>query len=176
LDWLFAPLALLGLCLIHLLGQVFPALYRAMALQPRRRNIWQIATYHWVHGSASHLFFNILALGILSTLIVTQLQEQIVPVTILILMVAGWGTWLFSTADRVAGASGLVFGYWGFILTAAAISSEPRWTAVAALTLLFYSGLWATLGKVVKGISWSGHFWGLAGGVLTASLMLLDAH
>jgi len=167
-NYWIPPGLVAALCLIHLLGQVFPRTYRRMALQPRHRDIWQIATFHWVHGSLAHLFFNCLALLILSTLIVLQDAAQFWWLSLVVLMVAGWGTWLFSSAERVAGASALVFGYWGFIVAAAAISGKPQWTATAAISLLFYSGLWATLGKVVKGTSWSAHFWGLCGGILAA--------
>lgn len=166
------PLALVAsLCLTHALGQLFPSLYGKLSLQPRSQQLWQIATYHWVHGNWRHLLFNGLPLLILSTLIVLQSPQQFLLVSVVVLMIAGWGTWLFSTASRVAGASGLVFGYWGFIIAAAAITGKTQWTAAAALTLLFYSGLWATLGEVVRGVSWSGHFWGLVGGLVAAVLL-----
>jgi membrane associated rhomboid family serine protease len=166
------PVALVAsLCLAHALGQIFPASYRHMALQPRRRQLWQVATCHWVHGNWRHLVFNCLPLLVLSTLIVLQSPRVFGLVSLVVLMVAGWGSWLFSTASRVAGASGLVFGYWGFIIAAAAMSGKNQWTATAALSLLFYSGLWATLGKVTKGISWACHFWGLCGGIIAAVLL-----
>jgi membrane associated rhomboid family serine protease len=171
-DMYWIPLALIAsLCLAHALGLLFPSLYARLALQPRSQQLWQIATYHWMHGNWRHLLFNCLPLLILSTLIVLQSPGQFWLVTVVVLMVAGWGTWLFSTASRVAGASGLVFGYWGFIIAAAVISGKTQWTVAAALTLLFYSGLWATLGEVVRGVSWSGHFWGLMGGFVAAGLL-----
>jgi membrane associated rhomboid family serine protease len=153
------------------LGQLWPGLYSRLALQPRGKRPWQILSYHWVHGDWRHLFFNCLALLALATVIVIWDEQHFFPISLIVLLSAGCGTWLFSTATQVAGASGLVFGYWGFIICAAAISREPGWTAAAAITLLFYSGLGASLSNVVKGVSWSGHFWGLAGGALAAGLL-----
>ena len=158
-------------CLAHLVGLLLPGAYSRLALQPRRKRLWQILTYHWVHGGWQHLLFNSLSVLALSTVIVIRDRDHFWLVTVMAVFCAGCGSWLFSTAKSVAGASGLVFGYWGFIICAAAISREPAWTAAAAITLLFYSGLWATLGTVSKGISWAGHFWGLIGGIAAALLV-----
>lgn len=171
---LLIPLALVcSLLASHLLGQALPGIYSQLMLQPRSTQIWQIATYPWVHGNWQHLLFNALPLLILPTLILLLAPQQFWLVSIIILLVGGWGTWLCSTATQVGGASGLVFGYWGYIVTAAAISGRPEWTAAAAITLLFYSGLWHSLGEVVRGVSWSAHFWGLLGGAGAALLLWL---
>ena len=168
-ETLLWPLLFTGsIALSFVLGQLFPAFNRQLALHPRRKSLWQLITFHWVHGNWRHLLFNVFPLFILSTLILIQGEGHFPRVTACIFVVAGTGTWLCSTATRVAGASALVFGYWGFVVSAAAISGEPAWTAAAAITLLFYSGLWASLGRVEKGISWSAHFWGLCGGILAA--------
>jgi membrane associated rhomboid family serine protease len=156
----------------HLLGHSFQQRYYQLALQPRQlSSIWRIATYPVVHISWRHLFFNVLPLLLLGLLIAANSIATFWLLTIVTLLVSGWGTWLCSTADRVVGASGLVFGYWGFIITSAAISQDPFWTAAAALTLMIYAGLWSSLMKLQGGISWAGHFWGLLGGVATAFLV-----
>lgn len=165
------PLVLVSsLILSHLLGLAFPQRYRQLALHPRKPWCWQMLSFHWVHGNWRHLLFNALPLLLLTTLILIQEPQRIYIATVCIVLSAGSGTWLFSSATRVAGASALVYGYWGFIVATAAISQDQAWTAMAGLTLLFYSGLWATLGQVLKGVSWSAHFWGLTGGALAACL------
>ena len=159
-----------SLCLTFLLGLLVPACNCGLALHPRKPYLWQLLSFHWVHGDWRHLLCNLLPLLMLTTLILIQGRQLFLLASACILLTAGIGTWLFSTASRVAGASALVYGYWGFVVSAAAISQQPAWTGTAAISLLFYSGLWATLGRVEQGISWSAHFWGLAGGVGAALL------
>jgi len=171
-PYLLMPLALaVSLLLSHLTGQLFPDFYQSLMLQPRQPKLWQIATFAWVHGGYQHLLLNVLPLLLLTGIILLVAPQSFWLVSTVILLVGGWGTWLCSTASRVGGASGLVFGYWAYIIATAAISGKPEWTAAAAITLLFYSGLWASLGEVVRGVSWSAHFWGLSGGVVAAALV-----
>jgi membrane associated rhomboid family serine protease len=157
---------------IHLVGSASTSRYHRLALHPRNpQSIWAIASYPLVHVNFRHLAFNCVPLLLLGLLIATKSVSTYWLATVLILLVGGWGTWLFSSADRVAGASGLVFGYWGFIIASAALSEDPFWTAAAALTLMVYAGLWSSLMKLEGGISWAGHFWGLVGGITSAVLV-----
>ena len=158
--------------LSHLLGRFSQADYENLALQPRHsEHLWQIATFPLVHVSYGHLIFNVGPLLVLGLLVALNQVSTFWLLTAVVLLVSGWGAWLFSSADRVAGASALVFGYWGFILTAAVLQDEAFWTAAAALTLLLYAGLWNSLMRPGGGISWASHFWGLLGGVATALLV-----
>ncbi len=154
----------------HLLGLVLPRPYQALSLYPRSGHLWQLASFHWVHGNWQHLALNLVPLVLLGVLIATQGTTQYWLATGMILLVAGAGTWLFSSATRVLGASGLVFGYWGYILARAGLSGEMAWAGLALITLLFYSGLLRSLARVSRGVSWSCHFWGLCGGVAAALL------
>ncbi len=165
-------LALLPL-LTHLFGHASEKRYYQLALRPRQAAyIWCIATYPLVHIGYRHLVFNCLPLLLLGLLIAANSLPTFWLLTVIVVLSSGWGTWLFSTADRVVGASGLVFGYWGFILTRAAISEDTFWTAAAALTLMVYAGLWSSLMKLRGGVSWAGHFWGLVGGIGAAFLVI----
>jgi membrane associated rhomboid family serine protease len=170
---IFSPLLLVSTLLAaQLCHRVFAGNSLDLRLRPRGSS-WQIATFPWVHRDWSHLVFNAIPILLLGGLISLQGQREFWFVTTLILLVSGWGTWLFSRATAVAGASGLVFGYWGFLLAAAALSRETQWLLAAAITLLFYAGLWTRLGDISQGVAWSAHFWGLAGGVLAAVLLFI---
>ncbi len=161
------------LCAVcHALGQLNPTSYYRLALTPRDMNsVWRIASYPLVHINLRHLLFNLLPLIILGILIAAENTASYWLTSAVILLVGGWGTWLFSTADRVVGASGLVFGYWGYILARAALEQNSFWLAAAGLTLLLYAGLWSNLMKIEGGVSWAAHFWGLIGGIGAALLI-----
>ncbi|MEP5765689.1 MAG: rhomboid family intramembrane serine protease [Halieaceae bacterium] len=166
---MYAALLVATLWVTHLAGQFSLRRYHQFALQPRRA-CWLILSYNWVHRDLRHLSLNSVPLLLFAWLSSIRGVDQFLLQSIIIWLIGGWGTWLFSTSKRVAGASGLVFGYWGLILTAAAISREPLWLAAALLTLLTYAGLWLQLGKMARGVSWASHFWGLVGGVVAALL------
>lgn len=150
-------------------GQLNRRRYYSLALRPRTTP-WRIATHFWVHRDLLHLFFNSVPLALFAWLISVRGTDLFLLQSICICLIGGCGTWLFSTSKRVAGASGLVFGYWGLILTAAITSRDQLWGAAAIITLLTYAGLGAGLGRLSRGVSWSSHFWGLLGGVVAALL------
>ena len=170
---LLSPMVVATLPLLsHLLGQLHREGYAALALQPRRsQHLWQIATFPLVHISLAHLALNVVPLLLLGLLVALGQVAIFWLLTGVVLLVSGWGTWMFSTAERVAGASALVFGYWGFILAAAVLNDDLFWTAAAVVTLLLYAGLWNSLLQLGAGISWACHFWGLLGGIGTALLV-----
>ncbi len=158
--------------LTHLVSHLSKSSYFKLAVVPRRSShILQVVTYPLVHLNYRHLWFNCIPLLLLGLLIALRDTATFWLLTVIAMTASGWGTWLFSTADRVAGASGLVFGYWGFIIASAALTQDSFWTAAAVLTLLVYASLWQSLMRIQGGMSWAGHFWGLVGGLSSALLI-----
>jgi membrane associated rhomboid family serine protease len=66
------------------------------------------------------------------------------------------------------GASGLIFGYFGFLLLSAYFERSCRAIAIALIVLVLYSGIiWGVLPQG-GGISWQTHLFGFIGGGLSA--------
>jgi len=92
-------------------------------------------------------------------------------VTALVALFSGVGVWLISPRNSITvGASGVIFGYLGYLLMRSVIERTWWSFAVAALVGLLY---WSVFANVVPGaelVSWQGHLFGLVGGVVAALL------
>ncbi len=123
----------------------------------------------FLHGSWWHLISNTIPLVVLSALIMAKDRSEWIAVTVLTAIASGLGTWLFGGANTVhIGASGVVFGYFGFLVTRAYFERSLGSIAVATLVLIMFGGMiWGIL-PVRVGISWEGHLFGLLGGVAAA--------
>jgi membrane associated rhomboid family serine protease len=92
---------------------------------------------------------------------------RVVLVTVIVAIVGGLGTWLLAPASSLhVGASGIVFGYAGYLLSRGFFSRRLRDLALAAVIVLVWGA--ALLGGLLpqEGISWQGHLFGGIGGIV----------
>ena len=91
-------------------------------------------------------------------------------VTAVVWVVSGLGVWLFAAPHTLhVGASGIIFGYFGFLLSRSYFEQDLRSAAVSVVVALLYGPLiWGILPSRRRGISWQGHLFGFVGGILTA--------
>lgn len=122
-----------------------------------------------LHGGAVHLIANSLPILVLGLLVILRNGHRFLLVTAIIVFTSGLGTWLIGPAGSVhIGASGLIFGYAGFLVTTAYYERSAAAILLAVLVLALYGGaIWGILPQG-NGISWQGHLFGLLGGVLAA--------
>ena len=123
----------------------------------------------FLHGNWRHLISNTFPLVILSWLIMARDRSEWIAVTVLTAIASGLGTWLFGGAATIhIGASGVVFGYFGFLVARAYFERSFGSIAISLLVLALFGGMiWGIL-PVRVGISWEGHLFGLLGGIAAA--------
>ena len=123
----------------------------------------------FLHAGFAHLIANTLPLLVLGTLIAWHGRRLFWIVTAAVIVLGGLGTWLIAPPNTVTiGASGLVFGYLGYLLVAAARTRDWRDLLIALAVFFVYGGLLAgAMPWVVgSGVSWQAHLCGaIAGGV-----------
>lgn len=124
----------------------------------------------FLHSSIRHTLSNTMPLIVLSGLIMLQGKRNFFMLSMFIIFIGGAGVWLFGRPYYHVGASGLIFGYFGFLI-ANGWYNRSLFSIIAALvTLFFYGGiLWGVLPLSFK-ISWEGHLFGLLAGILWAYL------
>jgi len=120
----------------------------------------------FLHVGFAHLLSNTVPYAVLGFLIAARSVLRFIGVTVTVMLLGGLGVWLFASPDSVhLGASLLVFGYLGYLLTLGATERSLASLAVAAGVLLMYGAtLWGVL-PVAPGVSWQSHLFGfMAGG------------
>ena len=74
------------------------------------------------------------------------------------------------------GASGLVFGYFGYLLMRGLRERSLAAIGLALLTLMLYGGLiWGVFPSFIRRYSWEGHLFGLIAGGLAGAIMAAPA-
>ncbi len=126
----------------------------------------------FLHRGFGHLLANTIPIIILGWLVMVRRTADIFLVAAVTFLVGGLGVWFFGGSNSVhVGASGLIFGFFGFLLARAYFERSLAAIALAVVVFLLYGGIiWGVL-PGQNGVSWQGHLFGFIGGVLAAYLM-----
>ncbi|MEL7351351.1 MAG: rhomboid family intramembrane serine protease [Cyanobacteria bacterium P01_A01_bin.116] len=126
----------------------------------------------FLHGDFTHLIANTVPLVSLGWLVMLRRTEDWVIVSVIAALCSGLGTWLIGAPYSVhIGASGIIFGYFGFLLLRGYFERSAVAIAFSILvTFLYGSIIWGVL-PTQPGVSWEGHLCGFLGGVLAARLL-----
>jgi membrane associated rhomboid family serine protease len=126
----------------------------------------------FLHGSWGHLIGNTIPFLVLGALIALSGLARVAAVTILVAVVGGLGVWLVAPSNTVhIGASGIVFGYAGYLVARGVFSRSALHLAVGALVVVIWGGTLVSGLVPQDGISWQGHLFGALGGILAARLL-----
>lgn len=125
-----------------------------------------------LHSNFSHLMANTVPLLVLGWFVLLRGFKTFVVVTVTVIIVSGLGTWLIGPTNSVhIGASGLVFGYFGYLLLNSWFERSLASVLWAVLVFLLYGSLiWGVLPQG-NGISWQGHLFGFIGGGIAAYIL-----
>lgn len=125
----------------------------------------------FLHGNFAHLIANTIPFLVLGWFVMLQETSDFFLVSAIAMLVGGLGTWLFGSANSVhIGASGVIFGYLGFLLARGYYERNIPSIFLAIIVGVFYGGaIWGIFPGQI-GISWQGHLFGFIGGILAARL------
>ncbi len=143
-------------------------------------NVYGIAPHHLVglrgilfapflHGSVGHLIANTVPFLVLGWFVMLQETSDFFIVSAITMLVSGLGVWVFGSPNSVhIGASGLVFGYLGFLLFRGYFQRNFTSIFLALIVGFLYGGtIWGVL-PIQYGVSWQGHLFGFIGGAIAA--------
>lgn len=140
-----------------------------LALVPRRIDgLLGVITMPFVHESLSHLMVNTVPLTIMAGLLLLRGVTYYCIVSIAIILAGGLAVWLVGRAGLHVGASGLVFGYFGFLLVRGVYDRQASSVVIALLVVFLYGGLFWSVVPSGTGVSWESHLSGLLVGGLIA--------
>jgi membrane associated rhomboid family serine protease len=129
----------------------------------------------FLHAGFGHLMANTVPLVILGALLAFKGVTRLVAVTAGVVVLGGAGVWLFGRTGVHLGASGVVFGYLGYLVAAGLFERRLRSVVLGALAVLLYGGaIWGVLPTGTT-VSWEGHLSGLLAGVFMAWILTKEA-
>ena len=124
-----------------------------------------------LHGSIAHAAANTVPLAVLGGLLQATASRVSLAASGLIVGLGGAGVWLFGSAAIHVGASGLIFGWFGFLVARGLVEKQPLPLLEAAGVALFYGTMiWGVL-PVEASVSWEAHFFGVLAGVIAAFIL-----
>lgn len=159
-----------GLWLVEIIDTLLQHGLDRFGIHPRDVDwVWGILFAPFLHGSFEHLISNTVPFLILGWLIMLRETKEFFIVSAITALSAGLGVWLFGGANTVhIGASGVVFGYVGFLLFRGYFERSLSSILLSIGVGVLYGGvLWGVL-PLQAGVSWEGHLFGFLGGVLAA--------
>lgn len=122
----------------------------------------------FLHFGFGHLAVNTLPLAVLAWLIMVRKTSDLAPVAAVTTLLGGLGVWLFGRTAHHAGASILIFGFLGYLLARGVFDRKLGSIVLSALVFALYGGaIWGIFPQQGH-VSWEGHLFGFAAGVLSA--------
>jgi membrane associated rhomboid family serine protease len=128
----------------------------------------------FLHVDWHHLESNTYYFVMFGGLILLQEPSNFGVVTATTALFSGVGTWLFGMASRRGkrvihiGASGVIFGYLGFLFSLAYFDRNLSSALVLTLLAFFFGKLLWGIVPLQEEVSWEGHLFGFLGGIFAA--------
>lgn len=168
---------------LEVISLIMLGAYFLTQLSGRRLLYLGIVPRHWagllgiifapfLHAHFNHLFFNLIPLLVLSNFILFNGLVYFIKIIITIGFLSGLLTWSFGRPALHIGASGVVTGLWGLLITQ--VYTQPSLTTIilAILCAYYFAGIFLGIFPSQKGVSWEGHLFGLIAGVATGLLKI----
>ena len=172
-KWLLGFLLLLWA--VHILNELSNHSMNGWGIVPRSwRGLIGIPLSPFIHGSWQHLILNSIPFIALGGLVVARGASVFVELTAFVAVLGGAAVWLLAdffeeTTKSHIGASGLIFGYFGFLVARGWYDRSILAVVVAVIVIVLYGGVIATgLLPTSNGVSWEGHLFGLLAGIMAA--------
>lgn len=126
----------------------------------------------FLHGNFPHLIANTPPFIALAWFVMLQNTSDFFIVTAITMLIGGLGVWLIApTGSVTVGASILIFGYLGFMLSRGYFQKNKPSISLSLLVFFLYGSLiWGVLPSMPQ-VSWQGHLFGFIGGVIAAKII-----
>lgn len=147
-------------------------LSQAYGIRPRDLvHLPYILTAPFLHASWTHIEGNSGPLFIFGFLAAYRGIAKFAMVTVVVVLTSGLAAWFFEPSHTVGvGASGVVFGYFGYIIVRGLFDRRAIDVLVGAVMALCFAYQFAVL-VPQQGIGWQAHIGGLIGGILSGWLL-----
>lgn len=122
----------------------------------------------FLHGSYGHVISNSIPFLVLGGLIAFRGRQVLLRVSLVVIGVGGLGVWALGRPALHIGASGLVFGYFGYLVARGWYERRLGSILLAVVVIVLYGGLIVGVLPARGLVSWEAHLFGLIAGILAA--------
>lgn len=122
----------------------------------------------FLHGSLWHYGSNIIPLCLFSFLTLQYGTRRYLLISTYLIFSTGLLVWGLGRDAVHVGASGLIYGYFGFLVLAGFLNRKPKLIIISLLVGFFYGGLIFGVLPVRGHISWESHLFGFLMGLSAA--------
>jgi membrane associated rhomboid family serine protease len=142
----------------------------ALGIRPRTVDgLWGILLAPFLHGGFGHVLANTVPFVVLGWLIMLRETWHFFAVAVIVAVLGGLGVWLVAPAASVhIGASGVIFGFFGFLLFSGWFERRIGTILISVLVAATYGGLIFGVLPGQPGVSWQSHLFGFLAGVVAA--------
>ena len=163
----FVTHIILALWVLNIINWVvFRSAFNALGIYPRSWHGWiGILFSPILHGNVNHLFLNSIPLFVLINFVLLHGYDVFYYVTAIIVVLSGVATWIFGRRALHIGASGLISGYFGYLMTNAYHQQTSINIGLLLISLYYFGGILSDLIPDDASTSWEGHVFGFLAGL-----------
>jgi membrane associated rhomboid family serine protease len=125
----------------------------------------------FLHYGWEHLITNMISLLFLGGITAVFYPKFFLRVTVLVIVLGGAGVWLIGRAASHVGASGLLFGYFGFLISRGIYERTFTAIVISILVIVIYGGMIYGLLPLSPYVSWEAHLCGFLAGIVAARVI-----
>jgi membrane associated rhomboid family serine protease len=113
---------------------------------------------------------NTVTLILLGGTVVIFYPKQFLKLSIYIIIIGGAGVWLIGRDACHVGSSGLLFGYFGFLISRGVYERTFSAIILSLMVIIIYGGMIYGILPLSPYISWEAHLCGFLAGVVAARI------
>lgn len=154
--------------LVNIFNWIIGSRLNILGIYPRQMfGLCGILFSPFLHATFGHLLFNSIPLFFLGlALLANGGAITLIWVSLFVAVLGGFGVWLLARKGVHIGASGVISGYFGYILMTAYRQPGVVTVLLAILAIYYFGGIFLGLFPTEKRTSWESHLFGFMSGVL----------
>lgn len=163
----------INLCLlivvVEVINQFTGGFFRSFGIWPRdTHGLSGILFAPILHSGPIHLLSNLVPLFALTLLLLSHGLTRFISVLITTALLGGLLVWFFGRSANHIGMSGVIYGFFGYLVVAGFISREFKLFMISCLVAFVYGGLIYGILPTIPQVSFESHLFGLLVGIMMA--------
>ncbi|WP_318492636.1 rhomboid family intramembrane serine protease [Photobacterium leiognathi] len=160
-----------------IINHIFNGVLNNYGLLPRHvTHLSNIIVYPFIHGSWTHLFFNLSSFTLLALGVGINGVARLLNVILLCWLLGSISVWLFGRISYHVGLSGIIYGIWGYLLIYGLVLRSLLSLIITFLVMIYFSSMIWGVFPMNYQVSFESHLFGaIAGGFVGYFLGKKDA-